>query len=405
MAQTHSPDRHIPSLDGLRGLAVIAVILCHANHATGGPLMVGRLTGPVASVFGWGWIGVDLFFVLSGFLITGILFDAKGGDGYFRKFYARRILRIFPLYFGFLLLVIALSRLGCSFTPWVSRDGALSLGLFFYNFWLVFTHQFIDCLHAFWSLAVEEHFYLFWPLAVFAFHRRALMRLCLAGAVLSLLLRVALILGGTWPLSAFFLTPCHLDGLLAGSCVALAWRDPTDWARVQRWSGRVVLGSGCLLLGIALGQRHFLPDIDFRRGDAATVDSTLVLTLGLSCLAVLFAGLVAIAVGANQGDWPRRVFEQPALRTIGKYSYGIYVFHPLILSLTVALLSPASHLPVFVAKPVVAIWALVASLVTAWLSYHCFEKHFLRLKRYFDYRKESPTPPLFVPQPAMCSNA
>ena len=117
-------NRHIPALDGLRGLAIIAVIVCHVNWSYGGPFMSGRFDGPLAAVFGWGWIGVDLFFVLSGFLITGILYDAKGSDGYFRNFYARRTLRIVPLYFGFLVLMVILSRLGCAFCPWISFDDA-----------------------------------------------------------------------------------------------------------------------------------------------------------------------------------------------------------------------------------------------------------------------------------------
>ena len=124
-------------------------------------------------MFGWGWVGVDLFFVLSGFLITGILYDAKGCDGYFRNFYARRTLRIMPLYFGFLFFIMVLSRLGCSFCPWISRDDAVSLGLYIYNFRVGFTQHFLYGLHHFWSLGVEEHFYLLWPLAIWALRRRA----------------------------------------------------------------------------------------------------------------------------------------------------------------------------------------------------------------------------------------
>src|SRR5262249_17045902 len=99
--QRSSLKQRIPALDGLRGLAVVAVVVCHVNWHYGGPFLVGRVSGPLAAVFACGWVGVDLFFVLSGFLITGILYDAKGSDGYFRNFYARRTLRIMPLYFGF----------------------------------------------------------------------------------------------------------------------------------------------------------------------------------------------------------------------------------------------------------------------------------------------------------------
>jgi peptidoglycan/LPS O-acetylase OafA/YrhL len=126
-------NRHIPVLDGLRGLAIIAVIVHHANGFYGGPFVLGRISGPLSAVFGWGWVGVDLFFVLSGFLITGILYDAKGYDGFFRNFYARRTLRIMPLYFGFLFFIVALSRLPHTICPWVSRADFLSMGLYLYN--------------------------------------------------------------------------------------------------------------------------------------------------------------------------------------------------------------------------------------------------------------------------------
>src|SRR6266568_1801981 len=99
---TRMGEKHIPALDGLRGLAIILVLLFHFTPESGGHTMIGVLTRWVSRL---GWCGVDLFFVLSGFLITGILFDAKGLQHYFRNFYMRRVLRIFPLYYGVLLLV------------------------------------------------------------------------------------------------------------------------------------------------------------------------------------------------------------------------------------------------------------------------------------------------------------
>jgi peptidoglycan/LPS O-acetylase OafA/YrhL len=135
-------------------------------------------------------------------------------------------------------------------------------------------------------------------------------------------------------------------------------------------------------LGIAFGQRHFLPDVDFRR-EHAVVDSSLVLTVGIAALAVFFSGLIVLAVDAAEGSRRRRLLERNGLRAIGKYSYATYVFHSLILLATVQLLSPLSHAPVFIAKPVAVIGVLAASFVAAWLSYHLYEKHFLRLKRFF----------------------
>jgi peptidoglycan/LPS O-acetylase OafA/YrhL len=381
-------------LDGLRGLAVSAVIVCHVNHAYGGPFTVGRVNGPLAAVFGWAWVGVDLFFVLSGFLITGILFDTKGGDGYFRKFYARRALRIMPLYYGFLLLaLVVLPQLPVALCERLRVDGsdAAALALYAYNIRLVFTEHFL-VHHHFWSLAVEEHFYLGWPLVVWVLRRRPLLWLCLAGVAASVALRVAVLLSGAWPPAAFFLTPCRLDGLLAGSFVALAWRDEADRARLRRWAGPLLLGSCCLLLGLAIGQGHFIPDLDPRRAPVAGVDSGWVLTVGLPALAVLFASLVVLALGAPAGGRLRRVLENPGLCAVGKYSYGIYVFHGLVLLAVVQLAPSLAGAPAFVARPVAVLAVLGVSFLVAWLSYHLVEKHFLGLKRFFEYREPAAAP-------------
>ncbi len=163
-----------------------------------------------------------------------------------------------------------------------------------------------------------------------------------------------------------------------------------------------VQGVKCLL---ALGQGHFLPDGAFLRGHPAAVDSSLVLTIGIAALAVFFAGLVALAVDAGNADRLRRLWENRGLRVIGEYSYGIYVFHPLLLAATIAWLAPSAYLPPFLAKPVVALWLLGISLVVAWLSYHLYEKHFLRLKRYFEYRKVPQIPALLPSQPASYTHA
>jgi len=378
-------NRHIPALDGLRALAVLAVIAIDV-HMYYGQFVSGPISGPLSAMLTCGWAGVDLFFVLSGFLITGILYDTKGGDGYFRTFYARRTLRIMPLYFGYVFVIIVLGRLSCPFFSWIDGGDAASLGLYVYNFREVYTERFPAVYHHFWSLAVEEHFYLIWPLAVWSLRRRPLMRLCLAGAVASFWLRVIVVQSGMSPLIPYFVTPCRLDGLLAGSFVALAWRDQADWIRLRRWAGPVVAGSGGLLLGILLGRGRL---------DAhAEAGGGLVMTVGFTVLAVFFSGLIVLAVDAPEGNRWRQFLENKGLRAIGKYSYGIYVFSPLILNVVGRLLWPLSQAPAYIAKPVGIIWVLAASFGAAWLSYHLYEKHFLRLKRFFEYRKPAVLPVL-----------
>src|SRR5262245_4715813 len=144
--------------------------------------MGGRLNGPVSAFFGWGWVGVDLFFVLSGFLITGILFDAKEKERYFRNFYVRRALRIFPLYYAVLALTLLVvpwltPNLAPDFQPATSAQAWLWL----YAANVLQAYEGSWCLgplNHFWSLAIEEHFYLAWPAVIYLASRRMAMRLC-----------------------------------------------------------------------------------------------------------------------------------------------------------------------------------------------------------------------------------
>jgi peptidoglycan/LPS O-acetylase OafA/YrhL len=205
------------------------------------------------------------------------------------------------------------------------------------------------------------------------------MRLCLAVAAGSFLLRVIVVGSGAWPTIAYLITPCRLDGLLAGSFVALARRDRADWARLQRWAGRLVLGLGCLLVGIAVGQGHFTVC-------GERPDQSIGLTVGIGALAVFFSGLIVMAVSAPKTSRIRILLENGWLRSIGKYSYAMYVFHILIQHVTLSLVSPLSYVPALVAKAAVVFWMIPASFGAAWLSYHLYEKHFLRLKRFFEYR-------------------
>ncbi|MDB5295976.1 MAG: acyltransferase family protein, partial [Phycisphaerales bacterium] len=217
-----SPRRalHIPALDGVRGLAILLVLAFHfsqaaySNQASGLRLAVQRLTGA-------GWVGVDLFFVLSGFLITSILYEAVGTRGYFKNFYMRRVLRIFPLYFG--ALAVAFGLIPLLFGPQphyadVYRN-QWALWLYAQNFvpidWRAFSH--------FWSLAVEEHFYMVWPAVVLALGRRGGMTACgvmILAAVSVRCYRAAYVPGG-WE-QTYIWTFCRMDSLAIGSLLALA---------------------------------------------------------------------------------------------------------------------------------------------------------------------------------------
>ena len=208
---------------------------------------------------------------------------------------------------------------------------------------------------------------------------------CVSVAVASILLRLAIVASGARPICGVsFFTPCRVDGLIAGSSLAPHRANHSDWERVRPWAGPTAWGIAAVLLAIALAQGHFTPDADPIRMPLAAIDGSVVVTLGLALLAVFFTATIILAFSAAEGSKLRQFLESHWLRAVGKYSYAIYVFHALILSITVQTFSLASVLPLYAAKSLVVAWVLATSFLVAWLSYHVYEKHFLRLKGRFE---------------------
>jgi peptidoglycan/LPS O-acetylase OafA/YrhL len=386
-----SPDgrRHLPVLDGVRGLAILLVLIHHFTPE--------GLIRPDAtfSLYRWlhlGWTGVDLFFVLSGFLITGILVDARSSPHYYRNFYARRALRIFPLYYGalFLLFVVvpltlsvgnlwgvARKLLGEHFASYEQvRANQLWLWLYLSNVVTALTGQEWYVAGHFWSLAVEEHFYLVWPLVIRVFPLRWLPVACLGVAMGSLALRVVMLAAGVDAHTLYVLTPCRLDGLALGGWLALAARGSWGLDSLARHTWWVALGcAAALAVGFAV------------QGSPGR-GSPFLATAGFFLLALLFGSLLLHALTAPATSWTGRLFRSTVLCQLGKYSYGLYVLHRLLLMPLRKLLPPEYLADVtgslglgLLAFQVVA---LAASVAVAWLSWHLYEKHFLKLKRYFE---------------------
>lgn len=370
---SYSPSfKHVPALDGVRGLAVLLVLGFHllwSNWTTGS-----RIFDIVVQLRSSGWIGVDLFFALSGYLITGILLDTRDVPHFFRNFYARRALRIFPLYYAVLLIVTI------GFHP-LSRSAAqpfLLLAAYLQNTPLWWrghipglTGNFTSHL---WSLAAEEQFYLVWPLVVFFVpNRRTLLWICTAVVVLSPAFRYLLILHGA-PLQATYkLTLCRADGLLAGAALAIALRGPNRSA-VLRFAP-VGLFLGCVAcLAIAFAGHTF----DFQTSRAVNI-------FAYSALAIACASLIGMAV--SPATWVARSLRWRVLRFFGKYSYGLYILHQMVAALVEycfggALRSSIPSKPLFhLVFPTVV---LAITLPLAMLSYHHLERPFLRLKTSFD---------------------
>jgi peptidoglycan/LPS O-acetylase OafA/YrhL len=371
-------------------MAIVLVLVSHLmlfNDHTGS-----RFGDSLSALRGLGWVGVDLFFVLSGFLITGILFDTLQDPHYFGSFYMRRFLRIFPLYYGFLFFLMILGHWspGMHFA-WNGRQYVLLTYLQNTGIWFPVTdfHPGIWAdLDHFWSLAVEEQFYLFWPLLVFLVRgRRRLIAMALALSGFALLLRIALYLHGSSPLLIFMLTPCRMDTLLLGGLVALVVRGDSDWIP-RRWMMPVALVAGVVIAAYTLS--HLGRDMrDFFFG--ATFGYSVI---ALGCVALLIASLEPESVAHH-------IFRWSWLRSLGKYSYGIYVTHIFVAhgvaTLTNRLLGTSLRIwltPRLHSRPLAVLleFCFTAAVVflAAFLSYHLYEVHFLRLKRYFGYRKSNP---------------
>ena len=382
------PDKatgHVAALDGLRGLAILLVLLLHFSVYGHGlaraDVFIDRLYYRIA---GAGWIGVDLFFVLSGFLITGILIDAKGFPNYLRNFYARRVLRIFPLYYGALvLLMVVLPRL------WPYHAGLQSLAADGAWYWAYLSNVKIardgwpevGAIGHFWSLAVEEQFYLLWPVIVLAVNRRQLQIVCLLCVIMALAVRVLLNARGNSP-AAFVLTPARMDALAVGALIAVAARRADELRRFARLarSMTILLGLSALLIFV------------LRKGFAGY--DPVVSTIGHTIIAFFFGAVLVLALTLPPGSFVVRALESSILRFFGRYSYGLYVLHHPILFLGAGIV-PLALIPTVLGSQllrqfVFIVIATSVSVVLAFLSWHLFEKWFLMLKDRFPYHPPIP---------------
>lgn len=357
---------HDPALDGLRGSALIMVFLLHTIILPEGSFRIFK------DAIELGRLGVDLFFCLSGFLITGILLAAKNDAHYFRNFYARRALRIFPLYYFFLVLYyflvvrFHLVHFGAAKTAEATTD---LHWLWFYgtNLRIAETGTFITAsLNHFWTLAVEEHFYLIWPLLVLILSAKRLVGAVGVIAVGALILRVALRASGVPDAVILTLTPCRIDSFAIAGLVALAQSHPQWRARLDRIAPIALLPVLALAITAVL-MRGFWES-----------------TVGFSLVAFSFSLLIA---RISKPGLLRRLMSLRALRTVGKYSYALYVFHfPIQIglnrTLSTAKLSTYTH-SIAAAVLVNMILVGILSWITALVTWTLIESRFLALKKYF----------------------
>jgi peptidoglycan/LPS O-acetylase OafA/YrhL len=320
--------RRVPELDGVRGVAILLVVFWHYVAAPN------HLAAPGS--FGWllhklgmfSWSGVDLFFVLSGYLIGGILVDAKEAPGYFKAFYLRRAFRILPLYVLFCGVGAAIVTMAPALQSMVGPPMPVRVyATFTQNFWLAH-HPWDRYMDVTWSLAVEEQFYLTLPFVIRFVPRQQLPRTIGALVLASLIGRSLFYLhyGSEWGTAAYTLMPCRADALMLGTLGALAVR--SERARrflVQRpWPLPIALGAS----GLAVAT------LAFRGWDMNTRPMS---TLGYTCLGVFYLTLLLWAVLRQQGWWAAVMRWRP-LMVCGQLAYCLYLVHGLALHASAYLL-------------------------------------------------------------------
>jgi len=362
----------LPGLDGIRGLAILVVLVHNVSYFNEPADSIAIKLLRVA--LGGGWVGVQLFFVLSGFLITGILLDTKRDAHYFRSFYLRRILRIFPLYYLTLVGAFVVLPHVMDLGDWGAR--ARHVQIWYWTYLMNWTDPFLGTLPGlshFWSLAIEEQFYLVWPFVILTLSTDRLMRLCGLLVASAFVTRLVMVWCAA-PVEAIYnFTITRWDALACGAAIAVAMRQPGRYANLQLLLRRAALPLTVALLLVVVVDRGM------------SWSAPMMQTVGYSIVAVLCGWLIVVATDpALPFKWVRRATAAPVLRFLGKYSYGMYVVHWPIHRLGQVYLTgwviagSASMRPIRLLAYVAA--NLILSTAAAVAVFHLVERHFLAMK-------------------------
>jgi peptidoglycan/LPS O-acetylase OafA/YrhL len=367
----------IPALDGLRGIAIILVMVHHFTYyrPTYG------IDAWIGSVVFFFWTGVDLFFVLSGFLITGILLDTRGSERYFTSFYARRTLRIFPLYYLVLFVAFVVLPQFPAVHPVLAGQAEVPPQ---WPYWLYLTNFSIadgGWVHGWadvgWSLAIEEQFYLVWPLVIWLCPPRLLVGLCTAIFVGEVFARSFARAADVAVLPIYVLPWFRLDGLVIGALLAVALRRGLMPALDRLVPAVVIVGVAGLIVVTILGGHTWWWNRRMQQ-------------FGYSLIAVVGGAMLVSAINRPADSlWPR-MLSAGWLRAFGKYSYGLYLIHaPVMRAVREYVFNPQEYerfgiLP-WTAQVLFYGAATAPTFALAWLSWRLFESPILRLKARFPY--------------------
>lgn len=385
--------RRVATLDGLRGIALLLVLQHHfyglSSAVSGYPetLALDRAAHAALSPL---WTGLDLFFVLSGYLITGILLDAKGSRSYYAPFLLRRLLRVVPAYYAFLAFVLVVCPLFPPLARVASVDALREAQGWFWGFavnvYVSLNPTGVDApmVHShLWSLAMEEQYYLLWPFVVRALPLASLARFCGVVAAGALAFRVFLL---AWPIDAliapravFALLPARADLLALGAFVAVAARRPGGLAALAP-TARVVAGACLAALAAIFVARHGLDPVD-----------PVVSTAGFSLVAAGWSASLVLVLSAGDGA-VTRALSHPVLVFLGRHSYATYIVHLLVAYAALDAIHRAAAAagvpPVFSVAgsfvPCHALFSLAMTVVVSlvgWGAWPILEEPFARLRR------------------------
>ena len=349
--------KYYKELNGVRGLAALMIMYFHFFQT------IKPYQNSVFNFFykfsHFGQTGVTLFFVLSGFLISRILLSSKNTDNYFSSFYIRRSLRIFPLFYLFLVLTYYI-------VPWLAHQPIVpfskqwSYWFYLQNFAITFNWDQIGLRHL-WSLAVEEHFYLFWPFLIYFLNPRQLKISVYIIFAVALIVRLVLL---NQHYNPFYFTFTNIDALSLGSLIAL-----------HELSGESKFNYGRLFIIV------FIPTVllwVFFGGSG----NIFIQVIKLPLIAIAYYALIGFLISPSAGRAVKKVLDSGFFDYSGRISYGLYIYHPVIFHLYLD-----SSLNKGFFSSLIICFGL--AYIIASISFYFFEAQFLKLKKYFEYGKSN----------------
>lgn len=355
---------YLPHLDGLRGIAILLVLFAHFFKFQ-----------PFAKLAETGWMGVDLFFVLSGFLITGILVESKQKENYFKNFYARRTLRIFPVYYLILLILLFI-------LPAITSNLPEGYDYFLHRKWfyvLYFQNNLFaidgwppnEMLSHLWSLAIEEQFYLFWPLVVFFFNKNQTIIFAIIVIVFNIFMRYQ---HPDVPF-AYCSSAARFDGLLIGGLLAIMIRFHRDL--LEKFTLPVFI-----ICSLALGYAFWNSQWKL------TNSNYYLIRWGYTVIDIFWACIMVFSFSANKiYNWANPMYESRFLRFFGKLSYGLYLYHMIVFGFFAKSLVQFFHnlnMPNVNEHGIeVSMSVLFITITISYISFTFFEAPILKLKSRF----------------------